>query len=264
MKNLKHILYNHGIEYKHSGSNLMICCPFHGEKTPSLSIRQDGWHCFGCGLNGSLTKLFVELGIMETPTFDLLLHKQSSLVNKIADKVAGILGIPSDAMPYPNKFKGITPETLKYFGVFQSKHYKDKLVIPIYYSQQLRGLVKRSFTGGYEVQFYNGYCPFNINKVNSNKIIITEGVFDAFSVYQAGFTNVIASLSASNSHPLVKWLKNINASDVFILYDGDAPGRKNAITLNSLYPDSTILNLPDDEDPNSYTNLKEFLERNLL
>lgn len=33
-----------------------ICCPFHGEKTPSLKIYPGtgGWCCFGCGRKGSV------------------------------------------------------------------------------------------------------------------------------------------------------------------------------------------------------------------
>ena len=30
-----------------------IRCPFHGEKTPSLKLWPDHWHCFGCGKGGS-------------------------------------------------------------------------------------------------------------------------------------------------------------------------------------------------------------------
>ena len=31
--------------------NGFMCCPFHGEDTPSLKIYKNdrGWHCFGCG-----------------------------------------------------------------------------------------------------------------------------------------------------------------------------------------------------------------------
>ncbi len=28
------------------------CCPFHGEKTPSFYVYDDGYHCFGCGAHG--------------------------------------------------------------------------------------------------------------------------------------------------------------------------------------------------------------------
>lgn len=29
-----------------------IHCPLHGERTPSLKVHQDFWHCFGCGAGG--------------------------------------------------------------------------------------------------------------------------------------------------------------------------------------------------------------------
>lgn len=35
-------------------------CPFHGEKTASLKVYEDpkrGWHCFGCGVGGSVIDL---------------------------------------------------------------------------------------------------------------------------------------------------------------------------------------------------------------
>ena len=33
-----------------------MCCPFHGEKAPSLKVYREygGWHCFGCGRGGSV------------------------------------------------------------------------------------------------------------------------------------------------------------------------------------------------------------------
>lgn len=43
---------------KRSGRSTMAVCPFHTEKTPSLSI--DGarglYHCFGCGKSGDIFK----------------------------------------------------------------------------------------------------------------------------------------------------------------------------------------------------------------
>ena len=35
-----------------SGRQLKGCCPFHGEKTPSFYVYDDGYHCFGCGAHG--------------------------------------------------------------------------------------------------------------------------------------------------------------------------------------------------------------------
>ena len=39
-----------------------MCCPFHGEKNPSLKVypRTGGWHCFGCNRGGSVIDFVME------------------------------------------------------------------------------------------------------------------------------------------------------------------------------------------------------------
>ncbi len=37
-----------------SGRQQKGCCPFHGEKTPSFYVYEDGYHCFGCGAHGDV------------------------------------------------------------------------------------------------------------------------------------------------------------------------------------------------------------------
>ena len=38
-----------------------ICCPFHDEKTPSMKIYQDSYHCFGCGQDGDVISFVMNL-----------------------------------------------------------------------------------------------------------------------------------------------------------------------------------------------------------
>ena len=40
------------VKLTRSGRNWKGCCPFHGEKTPSFYVYEDGFHCFGCGAHG--------------------------------------------------------------------------------------------------------------------------------------------------------------------------------------------------------------------
>lgn len=39
-----------------------MCCPFHGEREPSLKVYpgSGGWHCFGCGKGGSVIDFVME------------------------------------------------------------------------------------------------------------------------------------------------------------------------------------------------------------
>jgi hypothetical protein len=50
--------------------SVFICCPFHGEKTPSCAVTvfsdrylPGSFHCFGCGEKGSWNKLAEKLGL---------------------------------------------------------------------------------------------------------------------------------------------------------------------------------------------------------
>jgi DNA primase len=40
------------VKLARSGKQWKCCCPFHGEKTPSFYVYDDGYHCFGCGAHG--------------------------------------------------------------------------------------------------------------------------------------------------------------------------------------------------------------------
>lgn len=50
------------IELKKKGSNYMACCPFHNEKTPSMSVNpaKGIFKCFGCGKGGTAIKFIKE------------------------------------------------------------------------------------------------------------------------------------------------------------------------------------------------------------
>ena len=44
---------------------LKVLCCFHDEKTPSLCIYENGYHCFGCGEQGDVISLHAELNDMD-------------------------------------------------------------------------------------------------------------------------------------------------------------------------------------------------------
>ena len=46
--------------FKKSRNNF-ICCPFHSEKTPSMKIYEQDFHCFGCGEHGDVISFVQKL-----------------------------------------------------------------------------------------------------------------------------------------------------------------------------------------------------------
>ena len=51
------------VSLKKRGGNLMACCPFHNEKTPSFSVSPSKgiYKCFGCGKGGDAVRFLMDL-----------------------------------------------------------------------------------------------------------------------------------------------------------------------------------------------------------
>lgn len=63
------------------GGSFWACCPFHNEKTPSFSIKQDGqfFKCFGCGESGNVFNLVMKLENVDFYTAVEMLAKNAGL-----------------------------------------------------------------------------------------------------------------------------------------------------------------------------------------
>lgn len=56
------------LELKQDGSGRhKTLCPFHTEDTPSFTVFEDGWKCFGCGAHGSNVDLLLKAGLASKP-----------------------------------------------------------------------------------------------------------------------------------------------------------------------------------------------------
>ena len=50
------------VPLKRAGANLVACCPFHTEKSPSFTVSptKQFYHCFGCGAHGTAISFLME------------------------------------------------------------------------------------------------------------------------------------------------------------------------------------------------------------
>jgi DNA primase len=63
------VISDYGVTLKGAGSQLKALCPFHSEKTPSFSVHRDKrlFHCFGCGVGGSVFQFVMLIERVEFP-----------------------------------------------------------------------------------------------------------------------------------------------------------------------------------------------------
>lgn len=84
--------------------------------------------------------------------------------------------------------------------------------------------------------------------------IIVEGYFDHLALYRAGFTNVVATCGTALTPSHLKLLKRY-AEKVYMLFDGDAAGRKATVRSLDLFLEgdfpACVVRLPIEDDPDT-------------
>lgn len=106
---------------------------------------------------------------------------------------------------------------------------KDYIIIPLYCGDKWYGFYSRSLT---EHKFYTyipekntGFKIWNLYNIDRTKpIYVFEGIFDALTAYNNGFTNVIACMGAKLP------LEMFKDCDLIFALDNDETGIKNSIT----------------------------------
>lgn len=131
------------VTLKKSGREYKGLCPFHGEKTPSFSVSQEKglFHCFGCGIGGSVINFAMEAeGLERGEAVEFLARragmaipaysqKDNSQERALQEKIFNInkqaalfyyhsLQTPQgkDALAYLTE-RGLTPKTITHFAL---------------------------------------------------------------------------------------------------------------------------------------------------
>lgn len=183
--------------------------------------------------------------------------------------------------------KGFSPEMIKVSGVIkrsqrQNRYYdlfRDRIIFPIFsYNQDIIGFGGRLLGEGIpkylntpETDLFSkrnnlyGLAQGKLSLRGQNEAILVEGYMDCIKMYQAGITNVVASLGTAFTKEQASLLARY-VEKVVVLYDGDEAGQRETLRAvevlaqHGLKPG--VLNLPAGQDPDDYLNAigkKDFL-----
>ena len=174
------------------GANFWACCPFHHEKTPSFSVKQDGqfFKCFGCGESGNVITLVMKMENVDFLSAVEILCKNCGMQmptnsdndemqkkKKERDKIYQVLKSSTEfyhnnLLSNPNslqaqylKRRGISEEMIEKFQIGASLNYEDliKHLKSLGYSYEemvLAGVAGKNDHGAYD--FYGTRLLFPI------------------------------------------------------------------------------------------------------
>lgn len=274
------LLSDKGIPFKVSGRDYVVKClnKEHDDSNPSMRIdRTNGvYNCFSCGYKGNLFTLYN----VNPPLTSIKMIKLKEKLQSL--RVVELTALPG-ARPYKQKYRGISAKTLEKFEAFLTsdiRELEDRIIFPIKdISGRTKVYVARHTLSDAQPKYL--YYPAHVKigcfpeRVNTSLdyIILVEGIFDMLNLYDKGIENVVTvfgtqSLKANLKDKLLVY-KAQGIKKVYILFDGDTPGRMAAKELEPLIREEGFevnnLECPDDEDPGSLsqdeaTMIKEFIK----
>lgn len=135
------------VPLKRAGSNMVGCCPFHSEKTPSFTVfaATNSYYCFGCHAGGDCITFVMQTEGLEYP--------------EAVEQLAKMAGVPLEEQPYEKRdVPGVKKERLYEINKEAARFFRSMLLSPA--GEYARAyLAKRQFTEQTVRRFGIGYAP---------------------------------------------------------------------------------------------------------
>ena len=245
-------------------SDMLICCPVHGESNPSCGVSEDKqvFHCFSCGASGDFAWMLFKSLPDEFKSYksarEFLKERYELEFKELNLKVKSIKRYEETKIITPQDVKSQIPifkiapfmsgkETYTYFfkrgfdeddmkTFMIGRDLQNKTVtIPVFNEDgTLAGVLgryiskKRKHNERYKIydnfQRGNLLYPLNLYKPKNDTIIIVEGSFDAIYMHKIGHTNTLAIMTNEMTKKQADWICK-NCSKVIYLSDNDERGQ---------------------------------------
>lgn len=255
------VLNGFGIKVDRVDGEEIVCfCPVHKgglEKSPSFSFNKttEKFNCFvGCLKGRGLHQLAFQLNKQYDDSAPTPLSRQKKIESSF--NLPHIPNLPI-ALDNPGEkyliSRGLSKDSIVKWNLLYWSE-ENAVVIPI----EDVGYIKRSILKK-EYKTLPGtkvgsvlFGASNFNPLKGSAILV-EGSFDCIAMHQKGFDNTLALLHADLTGTQYKILQGL-ASKVYIMLDGDEPGREAAKKVRKTLSNAFIVkvvSLPEGKDPDN-------------
>lgn len=268
-----------------------IPCPLHHGRNANFSVseREGLWNCFSvCGRGGSVIDLVAALDNIEPREAVKKLANDFKVTPAALEQIAAreytnkherwttvrnsVATIGAQAMEgFPRTYnleeghRGLSARTIDHWGLARTD---EGVFIPLLNSKgELCSYSIRRNDGNpkYDNAKGTSKCmPFGLfeNKadiIREGFVWLVEGQFDAVSLWQRGYRNVVALTGSSLSEQQAMLILAVTSS-LALCMDGDEAGRVAAAKIKEKWSsvfDITIFNLPEGVDPDEFEGILE-------
>lgn len=214
-----------GNEYRY------FCVRGHDSKTPSLHVNyQKGvFHCFGCGWSGTLRTLAEELGLLDAAI-------DANTTTKLREIWMAARPLEYNELMQLSAERAIRYEILAELDIRHppsfAQEFADYILFPIHNMSNkfisFVGYLRRKANNKPKYKNPVGAPSFpfglpSLRKYQSEDIFVVEGVFDALSAWEWGYS-AVALLGAQN-HKGLNYLQNSNGA-LYLAPDFDKSGQQ--------------------------------------
>lgn len=276
------LLKEKNVAFSISGKDYVTQClnPDHLDKNPSFRIdRISGIsHCFSCGFK---TNIFKHFGVLSNNVSIRIAKLKENLLN-LQSSNNGLEPLEG-YKPFNTVFRNISVKTLKEFNAFYTHkiaELEDRIIFPILDVRDKTVCFVGRHTlseGNPRYANYPSGVPIPLFPVKFKEkytsIILVEGIFDMLNVYDKGIHNVVCTFGTTKlfkdvSDKLLTY-KVLGIEKIYIMYDGDEPGRVAAAKIKPLIEECgfivEIIKLADSTDPGELSqeeidSIKEYIK----
>lgn len=240
-------------------------CPFHSERTPSFVVYPDkkDYHCFGCGAHGTVIDYVMQLeGVSLWEAVEMLADRLGIPINdseEYKQRKAEYVKREQQAKKYHKevskaadylKGRGINGKTAKEFCLGWDEN-KQSVIIPLHdkYGRTAGHAERRLKPDSKSKKYWNSYNDayfkksetlYNVHRARKHaqeRLYIVEGYFDAMSMWQMGYKNVVGVMGRVLTKEQVQLIKDITNSDTTITLIPD----KDEHQFDSVEKNTTLL-----------------------
>mgnify|MGYP001029270800 CR=1 FL=1 len=232
----------------------------------SVNTAKNNWHCFSCGAGGNILDFVAAMENVDIRQAGLLIQKWFGIVSEEDRKLTKekrkiekpeVKTEPEEVVnpaltfklknldlnhPYL-KERGLKEETVKEFGLGYCKRglMEGRIVIPVHNEKGDLVAYAGRYPGDppeeelrykFPSKFKKSLAIFNLNRVKDKAkekgLILVEGFFDVFNLWQAGYKNVVALMGTSMSDEQEKLIVEALGKNgkVILMFDPDEAGKK--------------------------------------